>query len=203
GGPRRASSVCRNSLWLYQHSLLHLGNFPGRVFDGIDNVGITGAAAEVAFDGVADLFAGRFRVPLKQLDGHHDHAGRAIAALQAVTFPEPFLDRMQSAVCGQTFNRSDLRTVGLDGEQGAGLHCLALEENSASPADARLAADVCARQPAAVAEEMDEQRSRLDLVTLLEPVDADVDDRLHVAIPRPACALLRSFNYRWPLSSGK
>src|SRR6266513_4257622 len=109
---------------------------------------------------MADLFARRFRVPLKQLNGHHDHAGRAIAALQAVTFPEPFLDRMQSAVRGQTFNRSDLRTVRLDGEQGAGLHCPAFEENSASPTDACLAADVSARQPAAVAEEVDEQRSR-------------------------------------------
>src|SRR6185436_1660042 len=58
----------------------------------VDDVLVAGAAAEVAGDALADLGFGRLRIVVEQVGGRHDHAGRAIAALQTVLFPEAFLE---------------------------------------------------------------------------------------------------------------
>ena len=53
--------------------------------------------------------------------------------------------------------------VGLDGEQHARLHGVAVEQHRAGAAVARVAADVGAGELAVVADEVDEQAARLDL----------------------------------------
>src|SRR5205085_7710228 len=52
-----------------------------RVLDGLDDVLVAGAAAQVSIEAVAYLFARGRRVAFEQLRGGHDHAGRAVAAL--------------------------------------------------------------------------------------------------------------------------
>src|SRR5205823_5269934 len=87
-----------------------------RVLDRLHDVLVTRATAEVAFERVPDLLVGRMRVALEQRHARQDHARRAVAALQTVFLPESLLNRVQFAVLRQTFDRQDLRAVGLDRE---------------------------------------------------------------------------------------
>src|SRR5206468_5072777 len=89
------------------------GHFLRRILNRVDDVRITGAAAQVAFQCVRDLFARWLWIALEQLRAGQDHAGSAIAALQAVALPKTLLHGMQLAILGQTFNGGDLRAVRL------------------------------------------------------------------------------------------
>ena len=73
--------------------------------DRDDDVLVPGAATEVALDRVADLVVGRIRVTVEQVDGGHDHARRAEAALQAVLLPEGRLHRMELVTRGEPLDR--------------------------------------------------------------------------------------------------
>ena len=75
--------------------------------------------------------------------------------------PEAFLYRVQLAVFGQPFDRGDVGAVSLDGEDGAGLGAAAVDEHRARPALARVAADVRSGQEKLLAQEVDEEQSRL------------------------------------------
>src|SRR3546814_20335133 len=70
---------------------------------GLDDVVVAGAAADVAFQLVANGILVRVRMALHEVDGTHDHARRAEAALQGMMLAEGFLHRMQ---------RSEERRVG-------------------------------------------------------------------------------------------
>ena len=63
--------------------------------DGVDDVLIAGAAAEISLQRVPDLLLGGVGVLREQIDRGEDHAGRAEAALQPVLLPERLLQRMQ------------------------------------------------------------------------------------------------------------
>src|SRR5829696_2318935 len=69
----------------------------GGVLDGFDDVLVAGAAAEVALKAVADFGFGRVRIVVEEGDRGHDHAGGAVAALEAVHLPEAFLDGVELA----------------------------------------------------------------------------------------------------------
>src|SRR3954467_11203240 len=70
----------------------------GRVPDGLLDVRVAGAPAEVAADQIVDLLLGDLRRGIAclepGLDGHEE-AGRAEAALQRVALAEGFLHRVQ------------------------------------------------------------------------------------------------------------
>src|SRR5690242_5832101 len=68
-----------------------------RVLDGIDDVLVARAAAEVPADALPNLGLAGVGVFAKEVHTRHNHAGRAVAALQAVLLPEPLLQGMQSA----------------------------------------------------------------------------------------------------------
>src|SRR5258707_9275537 len=76
--------------------------------NGLDDIVVAGAAAQIAFE----LFAYRCLVELRALavhniDGGHDHTRRAEAALQRMILTEGFLHRMELGIgcksldCGQ------------------------------------------------------------------------------------------------------
>ena len=106
-----------------------------RVFDRFDDVLIAGAAAEISLQAVPDLCARGIRIAIDDLTRGDDHSRRAVPALQAVLFPESFLDRMQVAVRSESFNRRYVAAVGLDGQHRAGLNGLSIEQNGAGAAD--------------------------------------------------------------------
>src|SRR5215469_7629409 len=102
----------------------------------------------------------------------HDHAGRAEAALQAVHHAKAFLQRRQRAVgIGHAFDGGDLAAIGLHGEHGAGFHRHAVDIDGAGTAMGGLAADMGAGHLQILADEMHEQRARLDEAFDLGAVD--------------------------------
>ena len=140
---------------------------------------VAGATTQIAFQCLGDLRAVGLRIPLEQLHSGQDHAGRAVTTLQTVAFPKPFLHGMQFAVFGQPFDGCQFATIRLHGEDRARLDRLSVEQNGARAADARLATHVRAGEPAVVAQEMDQQRARLDFMLLFQSVDANGDGRFH------------------------
>src|SRR5207244_3642103 len=109
---------------------------------GIDDVLIAGAPAEISGDALADLALRRLRVIGQQVDGRHDHPGRAVAALETVLFPEALLHRVQLAVAREPFDGRDGAAVGLHREHRARFRAPAVDEHRARAALARVAADV-------------------------------------------------------------
>jgi len=118
----------------------------GRCLNGLDDVVVAGAAAEVPFEPVPDLLLGRVRDVLQQARGRHDHAGRAVAALQRMVLRECALHRMEPTGA-EAFDRHHVPAVGLHGEDGAALDRLPVQVDGARAAGAGVAAHVRAREP--------------------------------------------------------
>jgi hypothetical protein len=66
----------------------------GKGLNCADDVGVAGAAADIAGEVMADFALGRVRVLREQLPGSHDHPWRAEAALQGVVLMESRLNRV-------------------------------------------------------------------------------------------------------------
>ena len=115
-----------------------------RVLNGLHNIVVAGAAAEVAFQRVPDLRLGRISVSLKQLNRVHDHPGGTEPALKTVLFPESFLDWVQYAVLCKAFDRHNVGAIGLYGKNRARFHRLPIDQDGTRPTLRRIATDVCA-----------------------------------------------------------
>ena len=129
-----------------------------------DDVVIARAAADIAFE----LFADRVLVELRALavddvDRRHDHARRAEAALQAVIVLERLLHRMQLAALGEPFDRRDVRASQRGREHGAGLDRASVDMDDAGAALRGVAADMRAGQAEILAQELHQQRARVDI----------------------------------------
>jgi len=144
-------------------------------------VRISRASAQVALDAVRNFFAVRFGSALEQLYAGHDHARGAVAALQAVAFPEAFLHRMQLAVPSQAFDGGHFGAVRLDGENRTRFHRAAILKDSTGATNAGLAAHMCAGQFAEIAQEMNQKHPRLDFVLLLDAINFYRNDTFHKA----------------------
>src|SRR5262249_38719700 len=151
-----------------------------------DDVVVARAPAQVAFQLVADLVLGRLGVALEDLARGHDHAGRAEPALQPVLLPEALLDGMELTILGEALDGGDVRAVRLHGEERARLHRLAIHEDRAGAALARVAADVRSGQPDRLANVVDEKETGLDFVAVSLAVDRHFDWQFHVSSSRGA-----------------
>src|SRR5262249_40862998 len=114
-----------------------LAQCAGGGLNGVDDMLVARAPAEVAFEPVPDLLLARVGLAREQLTAGHDHARGAEPALEAVLRPERVLEGVQLAVLSQSLDRRHLGAVGLDRQHGAGLDGLAVDEDSAGAADAR------------------------------------------------------------------
>src|SRR5258705_3127969 len=159
--------------------------------DGLDDVHVARAPAEVAGDGPADLVLGRRRVLLEKRVAGHQHAGRAVAALQPVLGHEALLQRVELPVLLQPLHGHDLAPVGLDGEHGARLDRAAVEEDGARPAVRGVAPDMGAREPEHLPDQVDQQQPGLDVRLMLLAIDRHLDQhRCHLP-PLARSAALR------------
>jgi hypothetical protein len=114
------------------------------VQDALDDVVVAGAAAEVALHADPDLLLGGRRVLGEQVDGLHDHARCAEAALKAVALPERLLHGVEITVgvgVGQALDRRHVAAIGLDRQHVAALHAAAVEVDRAGPAVRGVAPD--------------------------------------------------------------
>src|SRR2546423_15411316 len=81
---------------------------------------------------------------------------------------------MELAVLGETLNGRDFGTLGLDGKNGASFDGLAVEQHGACAAQRGFASDMSTGQVCDVAQVMDQQHPRLDLVGARLAVDSQV-----------------------------
>src|SRR3712207_5402275 len=113
-----------------------------RHLDGLDDVLVARAAAQVALEPFPDLLFGRVRLLLEEAYGGHDHARRAVAALEAVRLVEGLLHRVPEPVLRNALHRRDLMPVGLHRKDRAGLDRLTVHQDRASSAVGGVAAGV-------------------------------------------------------------
>src|SRR5271165_1903120 len=144
--------------------LRHRGHFAGALGDRLDDVVIAGAAADVAFEPVADRrFVEMRALAIDEVDRRHDHAGRAEAALKAVVVLKRLLHRMKLATLREPLDRRDMRTLAACRQRRAALDRLAVDMDDAGPALRRVAADMRAGEPQMIAQKLHEQRPWIDL----------------------------------------
>ena len=131
---------------------------------GFDDLAVTGAAADIAGDRFHDVLARRLDRLLQQRMRGQDHAGGAVAALQAMGFAERILDHAEFARRRrQALDGGDLVAVGLHREHQAGPHRLAVDQHGAGAADAVLAAGMGAVEQKILAQRIEQRLARLDL----------------------------------------
>ena len=144
---------------------------------------VAGAAAQIAFQPVADLLLGGVGMVRQQLARRQNHPRRTKSALQRVLIPERLLQRIQLSVLRQSFDRQDLAPLGLDGEHRTALDGHAVEHDGAGPADGGLAADVRPGEPGDFPQIVYEQQARLYFVRMALAVDSESDLLCHRAHP--------------------
>src|SRR5262249_38646966 len=79
----------------------------GGVLDGVDDLHVAGAAADVAAQRLPDLVLARARIAAQQAGGGHDEARCAIAALRAQFLVEAALHCRQPAALAQRLHGID------------------------------------------------------------------------------------------------
>ena len=126
---------------------------------GFDNVLVAGAAADIAFQQLANFAFAGLRVVLAQIDRTHHHAGGAKTALQAVALFESRLHRVHGAVFfGQPLDGGDLAAVSLRGQNIARLDGTPVHDDRAGAALGRITADVRASQQQPLSQHLHQQR---------------------------------------------
>ena len=151
------------------------GHFGGGVLDRIDDVHVSGAAAEIPRYRLADLGFAGVRVGGEQRGPGHQHAGGAEAALEAVFLHEALLERAHAVGAGEPLDRADLGAVGLDGQDGARLGGHAVDQHGARAAVRGVAPDVGAGEREFVADQVDEEQAGVDLARVRLAIDGDGD----------------------------
>src|ERR671921_627863 len=107
--------------------------------DGLHDVLVARATAQVPFQAFSYLLLRRIRILLQEADGGHDHARRAIAALETVRLVECLLHRMPHTVLRYAPDGGDLVPVSLHRKYRTRLDRLPVDVDRASPATSRVA----------------------------------------------------------------
>ncbi len=168
GRSRRSGSVCRlrraHVGWLCCRRAVAAAHALGGERDRLDDLGVAGAAADVAGDRLDDLGARRSGIAREQRVRGQDHRRRAVAALHAVRLAERILHGRELARPGRhALDGGDGVAVGLHREHQAGAHRRAVDQHGAGAAHAVLAAGMRAGEPQPLAQAIEQARARLDL----------------------------------------
>ena len=125
---------------------------PAAKLDGLDDLLVAGAAAQVAADARLDLVPAGVGVLVQQRLGRHDHAGGAVAALGGGLLDEGLLDGVELVVVAQALDGVHPAALGLERRVDAGGHRLAVHQDGAGAALALAAADLGADEAQPVAQ---------------------------------------------------
>src|ERR671910_630138 len=131
--------------------------------DGLHDVLVARAAAQVPFQAFPYLPLRRVGILLQEADGGHDHARRAVAALQTVRLVECLLHRMPHTILRNAPDSGDLVPVGLHRKDCTRLDRLPVEVDRAGPATGRVAPRMHAPDPKVLPEMMEQQQPRFHL----------------------------------------
>src|ERR671921_272469 len=114
---------------------------------GFHDVLVARAAAQVPFQAFPYLLLRRVGILLQEADGGHDHARRAVAALQTVRLVESLLHRMPHTILRNAPDGGDLVPVSLHRKDCTRLYRLPVEVDRAGPTTGRVAPRMHAPDP--------------------------------------------------------
>ena len=143
--------------------------------DGLHDVLVPGATAEVAGKCPAHVVLGGIGIALEECFRREHHAGGAKTTLQTVLLLEAFLNGMQFTGGSHAFNGFHFVTVGLNGEHGAALDGATIEQHGARTAVGRVATGVCSGELQTLAKQVGEQQTGLHVHRSLVTVDRHRD----------------------------
>src|SRR5438105_2319325 len=83
-------------------------HFLGCRSNRLDNVVVSGAPAEIAFEAQANILVGEFAVVLNQAQGGHDHSRGAVATLKRVVVVEGLLEGVQLPIVDKSLDGGNL-----------------------------------------------------------------------------------------------
>jgi len=106
----------------------------GGQFHRLEYPGVSGTSAQVVAQGMSNFIPARIRIFVQQRLGGHNHAGRAVAALDGPGQHKGFLNQMGVFGGAQPFDRQYLGIVDLDNTCQTGAHGFAVYDNSTGPA---------------------------------------------------------------------
>src|SRR5208282_1149807 len=112
--PTRARTEGSEFSSIFQFPLVLGPELARDVEHGLDDLLVSRAAAEVAFDALFYLGDAGLRVLPQEFADRHHHAARAIAALDGVVLVEGGLDGGELPAFGFALDGLDLGSIGLD-----------------------------------------------------------------------------------------
>ena len=121
----------------------------------------------------------RIGVPLQQRHRAHDHAGRAVAALEGADLDEGALHRMQAAAARQSFDGGDGAAGNVGDARLAGPRGRTVEEHGAGAARTLAATRLRAGQPELLAEHVEQTPIRLERQLARHPIHDDLGGASH------------------------
>jgi hypothetical protein len=145
-----------------------------RPLDGLDDVVISGATAEIAGDAPADLFLRRVVVVLEELYATHDHARGAESTVKTMVFLEAVLEWVErSSLGGKSLDGGEAVPIGLNGQHGATFDALAIQQDGAGTAAAGIASDVGTGHVEDLADHVHKQEPGFDFQFMFCAIDGD------------------------------
>jgi hypothetical protein len=129
----------------------------------LDDVQVSGAAAQIAGERIAYLGVRRRAVRPQEAFRSHDHARRAISALHGALVDESLLQVVEPAVRLQPLDRRDLPALRLKGEDEARNDGLSVEEDGASAALAFATSFLESGEPESLSENFGQSLGRPDI----------------------------------------
>lgn len=143
--------------------------------DGLLDLRVARAAAEVAGHGGVDLLARGMGIAVKQRLGRHDHSGRAVAALDGAGVDKRLLQRVRLVGGADALDGLDRAAVRLDGEHTARVDRAPVHDDRAGAAFAKVTALLRARQVRALAQHVQKRLLRLHRERAALAVERQVD----------------------------
>lgn len=111
-----------------------IGNMFRCVDDGLDDLVVASAAAEISRQGVTDIGLGRTRIAIEQGLGGHQETRRADAALKAGVFEKLLLQNVQRGAGGESLDSGDGFARGFNAEHQARAYGAAVDDHGACTA---------------------------------------------------------------------
>src|SRR4030095_1650337 len=155
-----------------------------RQLDGIEDLGVAGAAAQVPRERLLHFLARRARALRQERGGGQENGGRAVPDLGGARLGEGLLEGVKAAGLRHPFDGRDAAPLDLDGQHEAGEHGLAVHEHGAGAALPELAAVLGPGEPEVLAEHLQEglvdRRERLAGLVVDGQGDPDPHWELHL-----------------------
>src|SRR2546425_1125768 len=145
--------------------------------DGVEDLRVARAAAEVALERRAEVVTARARAAFQEGEHGEQHAGRAEPALHGAVPHERLLERMEPALALEPADGEDRAPSRGGREHEAARHRPAVEEHGARAADALAAAFLDVEDPERVAQDLEQRLAGPDVEVSLTPVDHETPTR--------------------------